>query len=362
MDRIACIHCSGREVRTVDRKVEDHNLSGLLERAMGCLNARELDKAIAEFNKAEEAGANPNACSGGRWEAFMLLGDMEAAWREADRICSRGVTDPNRFWDGSTLTDRKVIVRCLHGLGDTIQMLPYVMRLLEIANKVILEVQPGLIPLMRRLSLSQENHLEIITWGDQVPVWDVQVEVMELSYIFRTRLEQLPLARRYLQLPEVDLRLASEMMGETCLSRIGLVWTVGEWNLTRAIPWGLMRSLLNSPAQFWSLVARGHPDDVPLEAADLSLKHASQLGEGILHLSTVIASLDLVITADTLVAHLAGAIGIPVWVLLQAAADWRWMQGETSAWYPSMRLFRQRTPGDWCEVIVRVQKELEARL
>ena len=338
-----------------------------LVRGEELLLARDASGALAAFDRAERMGAEPDACSGGRWQAHMLAGEMELAWRESDAIRARGGADPHRFWDGSSLEGQRVMVRCLHGYGDTIQMLRYIPCLLAVATRVILEVPPRLLPLLQSLSLAHEERLAMVSWGhdaaQDAAVWDTQIEVTELPYTFRTQTSDLPIAVSYVGLAAAEVRRAAEAMGESALVRVGLVWTAGAWNPQRAIDAALLRPLLACGAEIWSLVQRGHHHEAADAEVMRTMKDAEVAGEGILPLAAVIANLDLVITTDTFAAHLAGAMGKPVWVLLCHAADWRWMcDPERSPWYPTMRLFRQSSAGDWAPVLRAVEGALAAEI
>ena len=325
----------------------------ILDDAERLLADRQIEKALALFNRAEAAGEDPNRCSGGRWMVSMLQGNFAAAWRESDTLRSRGAPDPHRFWDGADLRGKRVIVRCLHGFGDAVQMLRYAPSLLAVAKSVVWEVAPRFIELAGCFNGVEE----VVTWGDEAPaiapVWDSQIEVMELPYLFRTDATDLPIAERYCQPPSSELRRVQRCLGEAGSRRVGVVWAGGKWDRSRSIPFELLQPLL-SKADFWSLQGgegrhAGH-----------SLKNAADIcGDGLLALAATIANLDLVITVDTLAAHLAGALGKPVWVLVQQHADWRWLStGDTSPWYPTMRLFRQHRQGDWAGLIKRVCEAL----
>ena len=327
------------------------------------LSTGQLDAALRAFTEAEEFGADADECAGGRWRASMLLGDMEAAWRETDAIRARGIPDLHRFWNGSSPDGQRIIVRCLHGFGDTIQMIRFVPQLLSMTTCVILEVQPRLVPLLNSISFLRRDGLEIITWGENAPSvpppWDLQIEIMELPYVLRTTQAELPGNTCYLDISADEIIRISEAMGQSQRSRIGLVWTAGKWNPERAIPFEQLRPLLHAPFEFWSLVDSEDFTGARASETMYPLRDSNTLSEGISGLTAVISRLDLVITSDTLAAHIAGALGVPVWVLLPYSADWRWMRGETSPWYPSMKLFRQRESGNWPEVIGRIDTALQ---
>ena len=286
------------------------------------------------------------------WLQTMIAGDFKAAWRESDAIRARGGPDPHRFWQGESLIGQRVIVRCLHGFGDTVQMLRYAPTLKDMAASVVWEVPPrmlGLAPFFRGVE-------QVATWGEETSPWDAQVEVMELPYLMRTHLGDLPIATGYLQLPKTAIAKAMDAMGNKSTPRVGLVWAGGDWNTSRSIPFALIESLLNLPGvEFWNLQGGASAG----EANGTAIRDAAICGAGQLALAATIANLDLVITVDTLAAHLAGAMDRPVWLMLQAEADWRWMrEREDSPWYPSMRLFRQHVHSDWAGVVSAVAAAL----
>ncbi len=327
----------------------------LLEGAEAALTRREIAEAEAALDAAERLGAPPDRCSAGRWMTAMLAGDLHKAWAESDAIRNRNGHDPHRYWNGDELAGKRVMVRCLHGFGDAVQMLRYAPLLRDIAAGVVIELPPRMAPLAGCLGLR-----DVMTWGDDAPAWDVQVEVMELPYIFRTHADELPITEGYVQVPGAELERAAACMGMRGQPRVGLVWAGGEWNLERSIPFPLLRPLLElTGIEFWNL--QGGPASA--EACGTAMRDATRTcGDGLLALAATMAHLDLVITVDTLAAHLAGAMGKPVWVLLQHTADWRWMTGrDDSPWYPAMRLFRQSREGDWAGIVERVCAELRAR-
>ena len=329
----------------------------LLEDAESLLARRDVLAAIAAFDRAEGSGAAADACAGGRWTAHMLAGNFAAAWCESDAIRRRGAPDPHRFWAGDDLRGQRVMLRCLHGYGDAVQFLRYAPRLRALASHLVVEVPPA----MMEIASSFDGVDDVITWGAGAPAvppqWDSQIEVMELPYLFRTQPHEMPLAERYLHLPETMKRQAARAMGSSRLPRVGIVWAAGEWKVDRSVPLGLLQQLLQtSSCEFWNLQggrARHEPH------LDPNLRDTAFFGDGILRLAALISQLDLVITVDTLAAHLAGALDKATWVLLQYAADWRWMlQRIGSPWYPSLKLFRQPCPGDWQSAVDCVRRQL----
>ncbi len=333
---------------------------GLLDHAEALLKGRDVHAAIQVFDHAEGVGEDPDRCAGGRWFAHMLIGDFQAAWQESDEIRRRRGVDPHRFWNGEDLQDKQVIVRCLHGLGDAVQMLRYAPRLKAVCQKLVVEVPPRFVKLARCFAGVDA----VVTWGEdapmKVPDWDVQVEVMELPYIFRTQAAELPIATKYLELPSTLRAKTSVAMGSRERPRVGVVWAAGEWNPARSLPFEFVERLVNeADCEFWNLQGGEGQSAWSDLGQNAGLRDAEECGEGVLALAGVIAELDLVITVDTLASHLAGALGTPAWVLLQNHADWRWMmERDDSPWYPSVSLHRQRSQGDWSGVVETVRERL----
>lgn len=335
----------------------------LLARAEELLAARRLQAAFHAFGCAQEHGADPRRCAAGRWMVHALHGDFPAAWEESAAIRSRSLDDGTCFWKGEELAGKRVIVRCLHGFGDAVQFFRYAPHLNALAARVVWEVPPAL----QELARCFRGANNVISWESRHPFarsWDVQVEATELPCIFETRIDDLPVATKYLRLPGRTITSVSRRMGIRSSPRVGIVWATGGWNPLRSIPLHCLRRLLNvSGCELWNLqggTARQTWRAIPNCP---TLRDASVCGEGLLPFAAVVAQLDLVITVDTLAAHLAGALGVPAWLMLQYAADWRWMtERNDSPWYPSLRLFRQPFPDDWTSVVRNIEAELHGWL
>jgi len=308
--------------------------------------------AIRLFESAERSGHDPDLCSAARWTCYMLRGDLELAWRESAAITQRGRPDPHRFWDGRPFTGRRVLVRCLHGLGDTIQFIRYAPHIREQARFLAIEAQPTLKLLLEEARIADQ----VFTWGEPEPLWDQQVEVVELPRIFRTTLASIPNRVPYLFVPDTP---AIPVEGRSGPLRAGLVWASSSYNPARSVPIERLASLFSvSGVQFFSLQAG--PERAQLEPWSSHVLNLHEESACVLATAKTLMGLDLVITVDTMMAHLAGALARPVWTMLPHESDWRWMlDRKDSPWYPSMRLFRQSAPGDWDPVVDRVRVELE---
>ncbi|HSU59193.1 MAG TPA: hypothetical protein VLI55_07760 [Bryobacteraceae bacterium] len=308
--------------------------------------------AIRAFERAERSGCDADLCSAGRWTCHMLLGQFESAWQESDRIAARGRPDPNRFWDGLPVDGRSVLVRCLHGLGDTLQFVRYAPLIRPRARRLIIQAQPPLKALLEEAQIADE----VITWDEPEPYWNQQIEIVELPRLFRTTLASVPDSVPYLDIPAMPVSRESD--GPIAL-RVGLVWASGSYNSARSIPLKGLAALLAIPGvRFYSLQAE--PERFELQTEKMDVCDIYDQASCALDAAKTLKSIDLLISADTMMAHLAGALACPVWTLLPFECDWRWMLGRAdSPWYPTMRLFRQPQPGDWASVIASVGKELQ---
>lgn len=288
----------------------------------------------------------------------MREGDFSAAWQESDVVLAgrKGVPcwhlprHMQYIWNGEPLKGKKVLVRCYHGLGDTLQFIRFIPLLQQEAGEVMVWVQPRLIPLLQYLVFP----VQLFPLHDGTPdlVYDADIELMELPHYFRTTLQTLPPGPPYLDVMPAG---SSEEKGRLA---VGLVWQAGDWDTSRSIDFSVLKPLFAIPGISWYLLQAG-----AVEAGwD---RHSGTLagGANLLDDAQIIKSLDLVLSVDTMMAHLAGALAVPVWTLLPYHADWRWMDnGNTSPWYPSMRLFRQPAPGNWMSVVEEVQFALRRLL
>jgi hypothetical protein len=285
----------------------------------------------------------------------MRRGEFDAAWSNSDILLRRHLAAPpdahdvprhqQVIWNGASLQGKRVLVRCYHGLGDTIQFIRYVPLLKTIAAQVTVWAQPSLIPLLStRCGIDR-----IIPLHDGTPDcdYDADVEVMELSYVFRTIIETIPARVPYFH---VDASILDD-----CKMKVGLVWRGGDWDPRRDVPFDLLTQLAElQEISFYVL----QQEAIAFEHHK-SFKTILPRDADALTTARIMRALDLIISIDSMPAHLAGALAVPTWTLLQKNADWRWMTDRAdSPWYPTMRLFRQQQAGDWQQVVAEVQREL----
>jgi hypothetical protein len=240
-------------------------------------------------------------------------------------------------------------VRCYHGLGDTIQFIRFAAPLRKIAREVVVWGQPALLPLLA----TAPGVDRVLPLHDGTPEvnFDCDVEIMELAHALRIDEQSIRCAVPYVFVDEHGARLSA--LGREL--SIGVVWRAGNWDERRSIPINLLSALSHvSGARLFSLQcgpAAAEASRIP--AADIASSDVERT-------AVTLRRLDLLISVDTFAAHLAGALGVRVWLLLHADCDWRWMQDRTDTpWYPTMRLFRQRSAGDWPALIEEVMAALE---
>ncbi len=296
----------------------------------------------------------------------MRDGDFESAWRQTDRIelPRRQVEAEGRVaegshhlvWNGEPFDGRRVLVRCEHGLGDTLQYVRYIGRLRERARQVILKVQPALLEILTDFDGADTV---INGWtSDPDPPHDLQIECMEFSYAFRDTAETIPAYVPYLPVQRIlgRSRLALHSSGTR---RIGLVWAASSWDLSRSINAMDLALLRTVPGVTYFSLQQDSESHTALTSLP-ELQILAPVTGAVIDAAAAMLQLDLIITVDSMTAHLAGALGRPVWLILKHEADWRWMDVRSdSPWYPSMCIFRQPSPGDWRGALGQVACALE---
>jgi len=294
------------------------------------------------------------------------LGDFAAGWMNYEHRWNDAPLHQRDFpcpqWKGEPLNGARILLHAEQGLGDTLQFLRYVPLVQAAGGAVILEVQDRLMTLAAEIP----GVVEVVLWGGALPAFDWHCPLLSLPLAFGTTLETVSGAVPYLSVPEASRTKMRGLPWPEAGLRVGLLWA-GNPTFSRdryrfrSAPLELFKPLLEEYSVHWFSLQIGEPATglakAPWAAKVVDLSpHVENMADT----AAQIAQMDLVITVDSAVAHLAGALGVPVWVLMPFTPDWRWLQQRSDTpWYPSMRLFRQPRPGDWEAVIAEMGLALQ---
>lgn len=318
-----------------------------------------VDEALENYDRALAVRPEFAAAHGNRSLALLLKGDFESGWEEyewrwqSDTFLSPKRNFPKPLWDGTPLNGRTILLHTEQGMGDAMQFARYVPMVAERGGKVILACQAELV----RLFSTLPGPKRVVTYGE-LPDFDCHAPLLSLPRIFGTRLNTIPAEVPYLDVEEELTRIWSERIGQAPGPKVGVVWRGNpeqRVNRARSCPPDMLRALKDVPGiRLFSLQKETGGDGVPKGFTDLS-PHLGDFADT----AAAIQQLDAVVSICTSVAHLAGALGCPTWIMLAFAADWRWLQErDDSPWYPSVRLVRQQALGDWAGVVKRVADAL----
>jgi Flp pilus assembly protein TadD len=357
--------CFKKAVQIDPNNAEAYNALALTYQDQG-----DLDQALATIDRAIAVKSNNPRLRFNRALMLLMRGDWDEGWKEyewrwrlsdhnADRLRFQGPA-----WEGDDPAGRTILLHCEQGLGSTFQFIRFAALVAQRNAKVIVECQP---PLKKMLSCLGPE-IAVIAKGEALPAFDLHLPLMSLPRVLKTDMTSIPTEIPYLK---ADERLVEQWRNELSAEqgmKIGIAWQGNPayaGDQQRSIPLRHYAALAHVPGvELYSLQkVRGMEQIAPAGATDWLVDLAPRLDEStgpFMDTAAVIANLDLIITSDTSIAHLAGALGAKVWVALPYAADWRWMlKREDCPWYPkNMRLFRQSHPGDWPEVFSRIAKAL----
>jgi hypothetical protein len=307
----------------------------------------------------------------------LRLGDWRQGWpgyearwrfREVHRA-PRVFSQPR--WQGQPLEGRRILLHAEQGLGDTIQFSRYVTLVQARCGQVILQVQEPAVRLMQSLAAVRAGLARTALLGAKPPEFDLECPLMSLPAVFGTTLETVPWPGVYLgadreMVFDREVQFFGIQPRASCAERplrVGLAWAGNpryKADRQRSVHLATLLPLLRTHGVAWVSLQKGpSAEELTALPGDVFVWDGSSRDRDLAETAALIAALDLVVTTDTCIAHLAGAMGKPVWILLPHLSDWRWMQQiETTPWYPAARLFRQRAPGDWPGVLERVIHEL----
>jgi tetratricopeptide (TPR) repeat protein len=327
--------------------------------------AGRIDEALATYRQMLEMHPESDKAKFHYSILLLLSGEFERGWPLYEarwKMTSTGERQfPQPAWDGECVAGRRILIHAEQGLGDSIQFFRYARLLAKRGAEVVAECQRSLLDLFR----SAPGVSALVAAGDPLPRFDLHVPMLSLPRLFQTNVESIPAEIPYVFAEPQRRDVWSKRLGglQSPL-KVGLAWTGNPENPAlrkRHMALDVLAPLLRlGGVDFISLQVGPGSEQIPqLPAAASIIDHTSHIRD-FADTAALLAELDLVISVDTAVAHLAGAMGLPAWTLLPFAPDWRWgLRGDHTPWYPAMRLFRQPAVGDWNSVIQLVAKELE---
>ncbi|PLZ01873.1 glycosyltransferase [Burkholderia sp. WAC0059] len=328
------------------------------------------EEAISWFEQAYTLEPGHGAARRSAALCRLLTGDFRRGWKQHEdrwltgeaRVRRRHTDRP--IWNGiESVAGKTILLHAEQGYGDTIQFCRYASLVADRGATVVLEIPAVLKPVLRSLRGVQQ----IVSEGEPVPPFDLQCPLMSLPLAFDTALDSIPSPVPYLYADQSRVRGWAGRLQALSAGRlkIGLAWSGNPRHNNdenRSIPLAELAPVYGLNATFVSLQPLVRERDAAMLAASGILDWGRELGD-FADTAGLISALDLVITVDTSVAHLAGALGQPVWLLLPCVPDWRWLlDREDSPWYPTMKLYRQGRPGDWPSLVQRVAQSLISRM
>ncbi|NOX37510.1 MAG: tetratricopeptide repeat protein [Calditrichaeota bacterium] len=302
-----------------------------------------------------------------RWNRallLLLLGRYKEGWQDYELRWKRGKLKPRPFdqptWDGRPLPDGRLLIYCEQGLGDCLQFIRYLPMVKERVGQVILECPRSL----KRLLAGLPEIDTLVVAGDPLPPFDEQIALLSLPRVFQTTVDTIPNHVPYLSIPAEALEnMRKHMSPGNDRLKVGIVWRGNPRHLRdseRSCSLEYFQTLLDIPEIQWFSLQKGQAEEeLTRHFPDGEIINLSPHLNDFADTAAAIALLDLVISVDTSVAHLAGALAKPVWILLPFSPDWRWLlHRKDSPWYPTARLFRQPARRDWTSVFQEVKAEL----
>jgi tetratricopeptide (TPR) repeat protein len=346
--------------------VTPQDYTALTQRALCLTQVNRYDEALSAYQQALQLSNNQDAWVGYNYSLCLLaMGHLFHGFTFYEYRWLVPLAAKRRHWvfpelmSKEALQGKSILIYSEQGLGDNIQFFRYIPYLVALGVRVVLEISPRLVPLFS----AWEQSITLIATGERLPVADYHCPIQSLARLFKTELSTIPCSIPYVFPVIPQLANYQKKRGHFSRKRIGFAWkgsTNNSMNQKRSMELKDLLAVHHAAFDFICLqqevfleekVILDHYD-IPYQSLELSTLAGT---------ATLIASLDIVITVDTAIAHLAGAMGKPVWVLLPFSADWRWfLEREDSPWYPQITLFRQVTFGDWSVPLVRIQQALAA--
>lgn len=323
-----------------------------------------LDDALTSYNKTLDIDPEYADAHWNKSTLMLLRGNLSEGWPLYEWRWKRKESPAKRqfkqkLWIGQgPIRGKTLLIYVEQGIGDFLQFCRYVLEAQKQGAKVILETPRPLIALTSTLS----PEIMVVPQGDPLPKFDLQCPIMSLPLAFGATLASIPKDTPYLFPSPAKTQAWKELLGATSKLRVGLAWSGNpehDQDRNRSLPAAILAPLLEQEAEFFVVQKDVRPVDIDFLARHPEIRQHQSEFHDFSDTAALIDTLDLVISVDTSVTHLAGALGKPVWLLLQHLPDYRWLQDRTDTpWYPSARLFRQPSIGDWQSVIADIAQSL----
>ena len=348
--------------------LEAHNNLAVTLQRQGRLDEAEASFGVALALKPDDGKIRHNLSI-----TLLAAGRFEEGWREyeyrwhSDALASARRVFAQPLWDGEPTGDRILLLHAEQGLGDTLQFIRYAPLVAARGIRILLEVPQPMVRLARAMAIPGA---EVVEGGTPLPLFDLHCPLMSLPRIFGTRLDTIPAEMPYLRSDPAAVAAWRDRLDPAPGLKVGLVWAGRRRPQTSAMMIDRRRSMglaqlaplaACTGVRFYSLQKGDPAEQTAAPPAGLDLIDLMGAATDFADTAALIANLDLVIAVDTSVAHLAGGLGKPVWLLNRFDTCWRWLLGrDDSPWYPTLRQFRQTYAGDWEGVVARVAAALSA--
>ena len=351
------------------RKQPNHH-HALNNRGSSLLQLAQYSEAIKDFERAIQAKPDMASAYWNRALVHLLHCNFEQGWTDYEwrKKLPTGIRDETGLaipvWTGDvSLQGRSILIFSEQGMGDTLQFCRYATCVADLGATVTLAIQAPLIPLVQTL----DPRIQVVNKDGLQWQGDYQTPLMSLPYALRSFApdEQPVSAQGYLHPSQDKIAAWKQRLGLKIKPRIGIAWSGSPKHindLNRSMKLAQFMASMPTQLEFIALQKEIRPEDMRTLRSDLRLKSFDHELRNFEDTAALAKNLDLIVSVDTSVAHLAGAIGLPVWILLPAVPEWRWtLEGDHTDWYPTARLFRQPSIGDWQTIFAAVSRALQEK-
>lgn len=339
---------------------------GYVGRANALYDLRRYEECIRDYDTALTLAPDSADAKWNKAMVCLLTEDFDTGWalmeaRWKGSVLSKAVRHfpQPELRDDTDVAGKTVLVYGEQGFGDTVQFSRYVPMLEARGAKVVFDVPAAL----KNLISTMPGEFRLFATGEDLPDADYQSALMSLPYIFHTRLESIPGETPYLSADPAKRAVWAEKLGQKKRPRVGLCWSGSSGrapDYARSMPAKYLAPLMDLPVEFHCMQKEIRPKDAEAIAGWPITTHADELGN-FADTAALMAHMDVVISVDTSVAHVAAATGRPVWLTIPWANEWRWLRERAdSPWYPTMTFFRQPKWGDWDSIIAAIGERLKA--